>query len=162
MGNKESGFFELFERSIDESFRDSKEAIEEGTRLIKKGAKEMLSYGKESNEEGSPEVSPEDAMKQLLKTLMSRLEEVALPASDDFSYATILKWVKINHKGNQFYMVKRVNPKNGITYLFVFFADDKYLFCDEKDPMICYLVRSMPHGINDMFNGKDIFIQKFE
>lgn len=93
---------------------------------------------------------------------MSRLEDVATPVGDDFSYSTILRWVKNNHIGNQFYMIKYANAKSSNTYLFVFFAKGDDMLCGKKYPMICYISNALPESINDMFNGKDVFIQKFE
>lgn len=163
MEKRKPGFLESFGRNVDDSFRDAKDNIRAGLNRVHRGTKEVLGFDDENlnNPEREP-YSEEDAMTQVKKILMARLEDIATFAGDDFSYATILGWVKNNHIGNQFFMVKYLNEKSNNTYLFVFFAKNETLLCGKNHPMICYILKKLPDSIKDMFNGKNVFIQKFE
>lgn len=161
MERRKPGFLESLGRSVDETFRDAKGDIQNGLERIRRGGHEILN-GDESVADGESELSEEDAMSQIKKILMSRIEDIATPVGEDFSYSSILRWVKNNHIGNQFYMIKYLNSRSKNTYLFVFFAKDDKLLCGNKHPMVCYILKKLPESIHDLFNGKDVFIQKFE
>ena len=164
MDKRKPGFLESFGRNVDESFRDAKDDVRAGLDRIHRGTREVLGFDEEESHSRAERetYSEEDAMIQVKKVLMARLEDIATPAGDDFSYSTILNWVKNNHIGNQLYMVKYLNEKSMNTYLFVFFAKDETLMCGKNHPMICYILKKVPDSIKDMFNGKSVFIQKFE
>ena len=161
MNKRKPGFLESFGRSIDESFQDAKDDIQEGVERMRKGFKELFD-SQDPDESNEPTQSSVDSMAQIKKILMARLEDIAMPTGDGFSYSSILKWVKENHIGNKFYMIKYLNNKSKNTYLFVFFGKDDELMLEKKHPMVCYRMKSLPEGIADLFNGKQIFIQKFE
>lgn len=156
-----SGFLESFGRSVDDAFRDAKDDIQNGLDRIRRGGYEFFG-GDESNFSSETALTEVDAMHQLKKILMSRLEDIAVPVGENFSYSTILRWVKDNHIGNQFYMIKYRNAQSKNIYLFVFFAKDDDLMCGKDHPMVCYISKVLPESIYDLFNGKDVFIQKFE
>jgi len=164
MDKRKPGFFESFGRSVDESFKDAKDDVRTGLDRIHRGTKEVLGFDEDENYNCHQRetYSEEDAMGQIKKVLMARLEDIATPVGDEFSYSTILNWVKNNHIGNQFYMVKYLNEKSKNTYLFVFFVKDETIMCGKNHPMICYIIKKLPDSILDMFNGKSVFIQKFE
>lgn len=158
MKKRESGFFESLGKSIDYSFHEANEDISTGFQQIRNGVHKIV-----LNEEKvvDTQLSKTDALKFLKKCLMSRLEDVATPAGDDFSYTTILRWVKENHIGKQLVMVKHLNEKNHNVYLFVFFAEGNKLYFGAEFPLICYIMKRIPSSISDLFNGKDVFLQKF-
>lgn len=161
MEKRKPGFLESFGKSVDDTFREARGDIHDGFQQIRRGTHKI--FGDDDFEETEEKsYSQEEAMKEVKKMLMTRLEDVASPASADFSYSTILSWVKNNHIGNQFYMIRYFNSNSKNTYLFVFFAKDDDLMCGKKHPMVCYIVKELPESINDLFNGKDVFIQKFE
>lgn len=161
MERKRPGFLESLGKSIDDTYRDAKNDVQDGCKRICRGAKKII--GKENAEETDEITNTEDdVMMQVKKFLMSYLEDIAKPVGDEFSYATVLRWVKNNHVGNQFYMIKYINTKSKNTYLFVFFAKDDNLLCGKKYPMVCFISTNLPEDIEDLFNGKDVFIQKFE
>lgn len=155
------GFLESLGKSVDDTFRDAKGDIQNGLERIRRGGHEIFNSG-ESVANDESELSEEEAMSQVKKILMSRIEDIATPVGEDFSYSTVLRWVKDNHMGNQFYMIKYLNSRSKNTYLFVFFAKDDKLLCGKKHPMVCYILKELPESILDLFNGKDVFIQKFE
>lgn len=148
------GFFSSLGSSIDRSFRESKEDILEGVDLIKSGFKKMCDI--EDTDD-----APESSKALVIKTLLERIDQIGEPVGDDFTYSTVLRWVKNNHVGNRFYMLKYRNEERQVTYLFVFFGEDDSIRLSAKDPMICYITKHLPDNINDIFNGKDLFIQPF-
>lgn len=161
MKRKHLGFFESLGRSIDDTCREAKNDIQDGYQQICRGTNKI--FGKENVEENDEFTTVEDAtMAQVKKILMSHLEDIAMPVGEEFSYATVLRWVKCNHVGNKFYMIKYINAKSKNTYLFVLFAEDDNLLCGKKYPMVCFISTNFPEDIEDLFNGKDIFIQKFK
>lgn len=162
MKEKEEGFFESFGRDIDEGFRESREDIRRGARMVRGGLRAIL-LPEESRGENPGRANEEiNSFKELYAILMSRANDCVTPTEEGFSYATVLKWVKENHVGNRFYMVRYTNPKSKAIYLFVFFGEDDKIMCGDDYPMICYLTKVLPSGIIDIFNGKDMFIQNFE
>ena len=148
------GFFSSLGGSIDRSFRESKEDILEGVDLIKSGFKKMCDIEDNDDVQESSETL-------VVKTLLERIDKIGEPVGDDFTYSTVLRWVKDNHIGDRFYMLKYRNPEKEVTYLFVFFGEDENIRLSAKDPMICFITKHLPDNINDIFNGKNLFIQPF-
>jgi len=161
MERRKPGFLESLGRSVDDTLRDAEGNIQNGWERIRRGGHEIFNSD-ESVVNDVSELSEEEAMRQVKKILMSRIEDIKTPIGEDFSYSTVLRWVKDNHIGNQFYMIKYLNLQSKNTYLFVFFGKDNEWLCEKKHPMVCYILKELPESILDLFNGKDVFIQKFE
>lgn len=149
MKKNEMGFFQAAGREVDCSLYK-----------LKKRISSVVDLAEDENDELKSDVDSDEAIKSIKKLLMSRLEDIACPAGDDFAYSTILKWVRENATGNQLCMVKHHNNKNNKDYLFLFFMSDEEVFVNEDSPLICYIMQKIPMGIFDMFNDKDILIQK--
>ncbi len=159
---KRNGFFGSLGDSIDQDLKNSREYINEGTTQVKHGFREVFGIEEEQDGIGNIPDLNDDGMSQVIRFLMSRIESIGEPVGKDFNYASVLRWVKDNHIGNKFYMVKRHNTKNNVTYLFVFFGYNDIIKASLKDPMVCFICKEFPSSIDDLFNGKQVFIQKFE
>lgn len=142
-----NGRFERWGRSIDRDFEEGWGDIREGLKQVQRGLG-LGDAAEEANEEA------------VMDLLVRQMSDVLEPAGADFSYPTVLRWVKAHHVGNRFYMVRH-SKGDDRTYLFVFFAKGSKLLLGDKDPKVCYLCKPLPEGISDVFNGKDIYIQSF-
>lgn len=150
-------FFGSLGDSIDKSLQEASEDIRTGAQNIAGGARIICNclFAEEST-------SADDPSEEILIVLMQRFNQIAEPVGLDFSYSTILRWVKRNAVGNRFYMLKHIPTNSNISYIFVFFADNKNVMLTENDPIVCFVCKQIPESILNLFGNKKVFIQPFE
>lgn len=150
------GFFTQLGESIDRSFQEGADDIREGRNKIAQGVRGML-YG-----DDLPEQEDSDPCMAIVNVLSQRMNEIGELADPDFSYSTILRWVKKNAKGNRFYLLKHVPSEGKLSYIFVFLGKGKEVMLEDTDPQICFICKRIPESIESLFGNKQVFIQPFE
>lgn len=152
------GFFAQLGESIDRSFKDGVDDIREGSNKIADGIGILDGVlDKDGLEEPNNEPN-----KVIANYLMQRLNKIGEPVGSDFSYSTVLRWVKGHARGNRFYLLKHVPSESNLSYIFVFFGKDKNVMLEETDPQICFMCKRIPESIESLFGKKQVFIQPFE
>mgnify|MGYP006916057140 CR=1 FL=1 len=152
------GFFTQFGESIDRSFQEGADDIREGRNKIAEGVRGILdALGDDEQEQKS-----NDPNMVIINLLSQRMNKIGEPVDSDFSYSTILRWVKSNAKGNRFYLLKHAPNDGKLSYIFVFFGKDKNVMLEESDPQICFICKRIPESIESLFGNKQVFIQPFE
>lgn len=153
------GSFAQFGESIDRSFKDGADDIREGRNKIADGVIGILDgvLGKDESDE-----QEDDPNKVIANHLMQRLNKIGEPVGADFSYSTVLRWVKNNARGNRFYLLKHEPSESNFKYIFVFFGKDKNVMLEDTDPQICFMCKQIPESIESLFGKKQVFIQPFE
>lgn len=130
------------------------ESFEKGKSNLKGGFKKM--FGREERIQFS---STADVLNYMLSEVEAGFcQHQRLSSSDDFS--VILNWVKNNHRGDRYYMVKG-SFEDGSVALAVFFADEDRIYAEKHDPKICYTCATLPRDISDLFGNKNIYVQSF-
>lgn len=156
--NIKKGFLCTFEESINNEWEESKRKIHTGVNLIKSGVKKIIGDQNDIENLSNHET---DGLSNIISFLMSKVDSIGIRPETHFNYTTILHWVKNNHIGNKFYMLRH-NPINETNaYLFVFFAQDDIIYIGEDFPMVCYITKNIPEDVIDLFNNKKVYIQKF-
>lgn len=144
-------------------FTSAGQRADKGLEDIVKGLEQIFSFSNDDNDAEVASDDVEDETLQVIRYFTSRIGKgvEVEPVSQDFSYTDILKWAVKNNVGNQIYLVKHVEKKSGTTLLCVFFANNGELLLNENSPKKCYVCKKLPDSINDLFAGKNIFVQPF-
>lgn len=130
------------------------ESFEKGKSNLKGGFSKM--FGREEKIQFS---STTDVLNYMLSEVTKGFcQHQRLSSSDDFS--VILNWIKNNHRGDRYYMVKG-SFEDGSVALAVFFADEDRIYAEKHDPKICYTCAVLPRDISDLFGNKSIYVQPF-
>lgn len=155
---RKKGFFAHVGESIDRSFQEGADDIREGRNKIAEGVRGILDvFGDDLLAQKN-----NDPNMVVINLLSQRMNKIGEPADSDFSYSTILRWVKNNAKGNRFYLLKHVPNDGNFSCIFVFFGKDKDVMLEDSDPQICYICKRIPESIESLFGNKQVFIQPFE
>lgn len=77
------------------------------------------------------------------------------------TYRDILLWAKENRSGDRLYLVKNTDSKNGVVLIFAFFGLQDTLLLGPQYEQRCYITKTLPKPIEDLFQGKSIFVQPF-
>lgn len=144
-------------------FTSAGQRADKGLEDIAKGLGQIFSFSNENQSDEANNDREEDETLQVIRYFTARIGagvEVE-PVSQGFSYTDILKWAVANNVGNQIYLVKHYEKKSGTTLLCVFFANNGDLLLDDNSPKKCYVCKKLPESINDLFAGKNIFVQPF-
>ena len=148
--------------SIDRSFQAASEDFRKGGQNIGGGFATFFDAVESLSACGEDLPGDEDPIELIVNVLMQRINQIAEPVGADFSYSTILRWVKKNAVGNRFYLLKHIPANSNISYIFVFFADNKNVMLAESDSIVCYMCKQIPESILSLFGNKQVFIQPFE
>ena len=81
------------------------------------------------------------------------------PIDSSFEYADILSWAKKHYKGNQLYLIKGIIEKSNSFIICAFFALDDKPFLSKNDAKKCFICKTIPSCINDLFGTKNIYVQ---
>lgn len=154
MENLIESFLRGIARSSGESFGDGFENIEAGVQKIKN----TFSGGKTENKGNVLDINEE-----IMNYFKENIRNIEIESmSETFEYNDILKWAAQNKCGDTLYLVKYNETKNKVVFIFVFFGQDDTLLLGESHPQRCYIAKILPPAINDLFQGKSIFVQPFK
>lgn len=100
---------------------------------------------------------------EILKYFSNNIADIEIETlTSQSEYKDILKWAARNKCGDRLYLVKHNQAKNGASLLFAFFGQGENLFLDKMHPQHCFVAEILPPSINDLFQGKSIYIQPFK
>lgn len=139
----------------------SGKSIGEGCENIATGAKAILnSFSKSKSRKSEGDMDLNDEIMNYFKENIRNIEIETM--SETTEYNDILKWAAQNKCGDKLYLLKYNETKNKVIFIFVFFGNGDALLLDENHPQRCYIAKVLPQAINDLFQGKTIFVQPFK
>lgn len=139
----------------------SGKTIGEGCKNIVTGAKAILNpFSKSRSRKSEGDMDLNDEIMNYFKENIRNIEVETM--SETTEYNDILKWAAQNKCGDKLYLLKYNETKNKVVFIFVFFGNGDALLLDENHPQRCYIAKVLPQVINDLFQGKTIFVQPFK
>ena len=100
---------------------------------------------------------------EILSYFVKNIRNIEIEQLDENTeYRDILKWGVQNRCGDCMYLVKNTDSKNAYVFVFVFFGNSEELFLDPEHAQRCYVAKSLPKSIEDLFQNKSIFVQPFK
>lgn len=139
----------------------SGKSIGDGCENIATGTKAILHpFSNSRAKHGSDDINLNDEIMNYFKENIRSIEIETM--SETTEYNDILKWAAQNKCGDKLYLLKYNETKNKVVFIFVFFGNGNTLLLDESHPQRCYIAKTLPQAINDLFQGKTIFVQPFK
>lgn len=151
----------LFEDILSGLASSSGKSIGDGCENIAAGTKAILHpFSNSRNKHCNEDIDLNDEIMNYFKENIRNIEVETMTETTE--YNDILKWAAQNRCGDRLYLLKYNETKNKVVFLFVFFGDGNALLLDETHPQRCYVAKTLPRAINDLFQGKTIFVQPFK
>lgn len=151
---------DLIEEFLKGLAQSSGKSVAEGYANVSEGLKKIKTAFSPKDEEQSDKLSLNNEIWNYFSKNIKNIEIEQLDENSE--YRDILKWGVQNRCGDCMYLVKNTDSKNAYVFVFVFFGNSEELFLDSEHAQRCYVAKSLPKSIEDLFQNKSIFVQPFK
>lgn len=151
---------DLIEEFMKGLAQSSGKSVAEGYANVTEGVSKIKKAFSPKGEEPCDELSLSDEIWNYFSKNIKNIEIEQL--DENAEYRDILKWGVQNRCGDCMYLVKNTDSKNAYVFVFAFFGNSEELFLDSEHAQRCYVAKSLPKSIEDLFQNKSIFVQPFK
>lgn len=151
---------DLIEEFVKGLTQSSGKSVAEGYANVTEGVHKIKKVFSHRDEEPTNGLSLNDEIWEYFSKNIKNIEIEQLDENSE--YRDILKWGVQNRCGECMYLVKNTDSKNAYVFVFVFFGNSEELFLDSEHAQRCYVAKSLPKSIEDLFHNKSIFVQPFK